>query len=730
MSAAGSSCGLRWELEAENARSLPPSLASGSSFRLDERGVKRNGLGPSGAGLGSVPPSDGIARVAVTVSLSGQGAADAQLVAARLSGPFSGAQEASLGEVTGTAAPRGESKTPWRLMGTLPLSDVWPGVLEGQRWRATVALRAVDGDGAVLWRELLGCLLSGGLTASITLPRRLFEVGGVGISGDIAKDRDAPDALTVALLMPISGDCAIGWNMANETVNADTRGQSTQIRPSDTTAASHLAQPLPSARDLSSRMAEVERTQKMRQAEVGLAFQESAIARKRRRHTKALPAEHMRRMSGARASTAAGGLGGRFAALGGGPSGPLSPRDSVSLCFTGEDMGGEVESELSHATGSPPSFCLLGAAMGATGSEDERESSWGSSSGPRRALHQALEDASSRSSLFSRDADCSSTPGSKEGSSLLSGLSLGHRLESEAQPTPRKRVRGEAVGGLFGSAIKFDMGGGSSAAVDLAPEPVRGGVSQLPLSFMSEPALACLPAAPLPTEVVTLAERCALDNDLASSASADVSGAAASAATAAAATSTTTSIPHQRAGATLSKRSSKGMRKERARRLFIAAVRAAEQKDREAAGLVKIPVPIDPPAPPAPALATSVLTTQDCREDSETRKDGVEATQGKDPKRLDGEQEGCVADKSSHPSVAAIGQEGCVTMGVAGLRRQYLEVVEGGQRSPVEFVVRTVPEVRRAWLHRDLYDKKLRGCLRLSGSTSVWSWAGGENVIA
>lgn len=715
VSAVGSSCGLRWELEAKNARSLPPSLASGFPFRLDEGEVKRDGLGTGGAELGSVPPSDGIARVAVAVSLGGEGTPDAQLLAARLSEPFSSAQPASSGEVTGAAGPRGESKTPWRLMGTLPLSDVWPGVLVGQRWGATVVLRAVDGDGAVLWRELLGFLLSGGLAASLTLPRRLFEAGGAGKRGDIAGDGDTSDALTVALIMPVNGDCAIGWSTANETINADTRVQSAQLRLSDATAASHLADPLRSERGLSSRMTEVERTQKMRQAEVGRALQESAIARKRRRHTKALPTEHMRGVSSSRASTAAGGLSGRFAALGGGPSGPLSPRDSVSLCFTGEDIGGEAESEFSHATGSPPSFCILGAAMGATGSEDERESSWGSSSGPRRALHQALEDASSRSSLLSRDADCSSTPGSKEGSSRLSGLSLSHRLESEAQPTPRKRGRGEVAGGLFGSATKFDVGGGSSSAVDPAPEPVRGGVSQLPLLFMSEPTLACLPAVPLPTEFVALAERCALDNDLASSASAAVSGAAASVAAPA---SATTSNPLRRAGATLSKRSSKGIRKERARRLFIAAVRAAEQKDREAASLVKRPVPMDPPAPPAPALATSAPKTQECREDSETRKAGAEATQGKDPGSLDGEQEGGVADKRSYPSVAAIGQEDCVNTGVAGLRRQYLEVVEGGQRSPVEFVVRTVPEVRRKWLHRNRYEKKFCGCSRPSCSAS------------
>lgn len=663
LSAAGDFDVLRWNLEAESAMFLPPSVAHRGRF---SRGLDKQRSGFSAEGSRSTH------EPTVAVALSGQGAIDVQLMAIRLGGPLESTQQASGEVIVGSGSVCKSKITPWRLMGTLPLSEVWPGALAGQRWGATVLLRAMCDDGAMMWREMLGRFLAEGLVAAFTLPRRLFEISGSRNGDEVREDGRACVALTVALVMPISGECAVGWSLADEEVAAGVHEQFPGTAPAAETTMKFTARPsLPSTSEgVSPTISEVERTLRMRQAEVGQALQESAVARRRRRHTKALPTERMRGMSSASATAAAAGVSARMAGLLG-RSGSLSPRESVSLCFTGEDMRGDLDSENSYTSGSPRSVCVLETAMG-MGDEDERASSTGSSYGPRRALQQALEDASSRSSLLSRDADGFSTPGSKEGS-RSSGFSIDRRPGPEVLLPPRSG--GLRAGGLFPSA-KDDEGGAADPAA-----PIRGGVSQLPLSFMAEPSLACLPAAPLPTEVVTLGERCALYNKVA---------AAALPAPAPAPDTSTSRDPRQRARSNLPKRSTQGVRKDKARRLFIAAIRAVEQKEHEAARTKASPM-----KSASVPQRSGTLKTGERGEGFEFSEDIITGTQRSGPARSDEVEETCVPEERARAPFAASGLEDCVSNGVSGLRRQYLEIVEGGQRSPVEFVVRTVPEVGR-----------------------------------
>lgn len=663
---------------------LPISAALGE--RLSRRISAESVLGWRSAEVGRPPLGD---TAAVAVALGGGGVADARLTATRLScGQFRGPRPGKI-EIDGLASLREETvtpsilphSTPWRLMGTLPLSEVWPGVLVGQGLGATVVLRAENADGALRWRTLLGYLLAGGLAASISLPRGLFRVTTEHSNENFSGYTNTSDGFTVALLMPINEECAVGWSVAGGEVDVGSSLQSPRLRSpllmgtapcAEQGAAADAPSQFSLADSLCRRTSEVDRTLRMRQAELGLALQEAILVRRKRCHGKTLPAVRLRSLSST-SSTAAARAAGREG---------LSPRDSVSLCFTGEhDMGGasttcsrqwrlELESEPSHTSGSPRDFRRLQATMGTGEDEDELTSSVGSSSGPRRALHLALEDASSRSSLGSRDADFSSTPGSKE-TRGSSGTSFNHPLETE--DTLLRRGGRQKVDGLS-SLTEVDEGG-----ITIPAEPIDGGVSELPLSFMSEPTLACLPSALLPTELVTLAERCAMENRVA--AASRIRTAAANEACAQAGAG----FPESRAA--------QGFRKVRARQLFIAAVRAAERRGCE--NSLK--------AAAAEEMHVRVLLREDALETGPQALEG-KAMEDKAVADTD-ENHSAVANRNGRESPAPHEGSGVSAVatfehddhninGVEGLRRQYLEVAGGGHRSPVDFVVRTVPEVR------------------------------------
>lgn len=374
--------------------------------------------------------------------------------------------------------------------------------------------------------------------------------------------------------------------------------------------------------------------------------------------------------------------------------GSLSPRDSGSLSFTAEGTSGdgvaynvrqwrlEMDSEASHGSGSPRGCRLFEAAAG--GAEDDGQaSSTGSSSGPRRALHPALEDVSSRSSLLGPDADSSSTPGSKEGSRWGPGAVV-HRMLDAGSMDRRSRGQNEGLG-LFPKAD--DAGAGVSF-----PASVEVDASELPLSFMSEPALACLPGAPLPPGLVELSQRCARSN-----ATAAASAAAAAAAAAVVVGTPGGSSSRKHLGST--EQQSVGSQGVQARRRYIDAVRSMERRKKKAAAPgACAQAAVDSGsqiAAGALAVVGGTLAGEAHREEKALGCQPAPESQGSSGGVIaQGEGRACLGTgDSSGVSSEACGFEDRLSRGVTGLLRQYREVVEGGQRSPVDFVVRAVPEV-------------------------------------
>lgn len=783
----------------------------------------------------------------VAVALGTRGVINAHLLVCRLSGDGERGGTrlpACKGEVAGcepsmeaqTAAQStsnntsNSNRTPWRLIGTVTMSEVWPGCLKDQGWGAAVVLRAAvgdgDGDGVRVWRELLAYLLAEGLAVSMTLPRRIFYIGDDGGPNNSKvgvgpREEEVSGALVVALLTPISLECAVGWIMTGldaavlggGTLGVATGGEEAKLGPPGlqslelqrsplSTGVSNGAQkmqgteqqstvaasrpPLPSAGSLAKgSTAETETTLRMRRVEVAQALQEASLFRKRRRQEKGV-------LPGGRATGRARGMSegmncaiaaasAERAAAGGGGGGDiggsfrgLSPRDSAFRIYTGDDMSGggggggsrtsllprwklETASETSHVSGSPRSFRLLEAAAaetdptrawtGGRGNDDDGDerASTSSSSGPRRALHQALEDISSRSSLLGADAECSSTPGSREGSgSSVSGSILNHhqRLESCGRGSRSNNIEMRRGGGRRrGRGGLFPTNTGEEEEEDEVgtrrpSEPIVGGASELPLSFMSEPTLACLPGAPLPTELVVLAERCVCGNSNNNPASAAANSTSASGS---AGTDVGASTAGRHNNSSTCEQTPPGLtvvpqplehgdtqavrRVGGARRRFVAAVRAAEERinrdnlalpEQQLSSSTKARGDVESTlALPflqrrdAPGNVTAVVGGKTTV--TEAVETGLKKTTAEECLGVNAHDDGCRDGVAVAP--AAGGEEGIsrspvvggeaaatdfgdrVREGVAGLRRQYLEVVEGGQRSPVEFVVRTVPEV-------------------------------------
>ena len=679
---------------------IPPSAALGR--RLVGQGDRCKPAGVCGEEVDGASQRGG--DFALPVALNHRGTVDVHLRASTLSGAArredgrdTSALEKSVPEEPG-ATETAAHLTPWRLMGTVPVEEVWPSCLVGQSWGVATALRAEDdfdlGLGLQVWREFLGGLVEREMAAVMTLPRRLFE-GSPGLScGDDRQEGGISQALTVALLVPVSRGCAVSFSMRGHgaELNGDEEraGETAQLQPPAAAAARGQAsvgvlsslepnQPpggsclaASTAAGACSGSVRSELMLQRRGAEVDLAIQESTLARRRRRRQgKAVPGQGVRGMPGAGLLVA--GASERGAASGG-QSGSLSPRDSGSLSFTGEGISGdraaynsrqwrlEMASDASNGSGgSLRGYRLFDAPAGGTdggAEDDDRTPSTGSSSGPRRALQQALEDVSSRSSLPGPDADSSSPTGDTAGA-------MANRLLDAAAVGGGSR----RYGGLTFPTTTHDAGEAAGF-----PEAIDGGPGQLPLSFMLEPALACLPGAPLPTELITLAESCARINQAAAAASDTAATARRPWDRPRLSTEPSMKVPGISASPP----------RARARRRFIDAVRSLERGAPAAS----------PDSGPDAARSTlardrAAPATGICME---TKVSGDQPPSGVTQRGM----EACSAGRDgAGKSNEALGFEDRVSEGVGGLLRQYHEVVASGQRSPVDFVVRAVPQVSR-----------------------------------
>ncbi|CAM9648793.1 unnamed protein product, partial [Laminaria digitata] len=697
LAAAGGPSMLHWRRVVESTCLIPPSAALGS--RLVGQGDRSKGVG--GEEFGGV--SQRGSGVALSVALNRRGAVDVDLRASALSasthsegGPdFSAVDKSALEEPGATETL--ERVTPWRLMGTVPIDEVWPSCLAGQSWGAAIALRAEDGldleHGAQLWREFLVGLVERKMAAVMTLPRGLFESSGSDLScGGAREEGDISQALAVALLVPVSRGCAVSFSVGGRGVEVSGDEESSAaLGQASVDASSSLEQSQPpggacvaastAATGACDGLVRSELMLQRRGAEVGLAMQESTLARRRRRRQrKTVPGQGVRGiMPGAGSSIA--GVAERGAAASGGHSGSLSPRDSGSLSFTGDGASGdraaynarqwrlEMASDASNGSGgSLRGYRLFDGPAGGTdggAEDDDRTSSTGSSSGPRRALQQALEDVSSRSSLAGPEADSLPSPMGD-----TAGVMVANRLLDAAAVGVGGASRRQ--GGLtFPTTTSDDPGEakGFTEAVDSGP-------GHLPLSFMPEPALACLPGAPLPAELVALAESCARSNQAAAAASD-------TAATARRSCDRThlSADPSMRASAR-----SASPQRVTARRRFIDAVRSLKRGLSAASPnprflqAAKSALAADGAAPAAAGVHVETKFSGG-QPASEVTQSGTEA---------------CLAGgDGAGGSAGAWGFGDRVSEGVAGLLRQYHEVVASGQRSPVDFVVRAVPQAIR-----------------------------------
>ncbi|CAN0327888.1 unnamed protein product, partial [Ectocarpus sp. 12 AP-2014] len=680
LSAAGSSGILHWGQVVGSTGLLPPSAALGQQL-APQSARYRDAEIRKGGGV-----QERVDEAVVAVALNQRGAVDLHLVASKVSGfadpcdlsilsGGDGVANAALSpSVDGTAS----NITPWRLMGTIPVDEVWPSSLLGQGWGTTRVLKAEGGRGAQLWRCFLGDLVAREVAGVIALPRRLFVFDAQPNSGGLGREECLSEALTVALLVPISGECAVCFS-ARGVEPTVPGGQEADSGPRavdgiGSTGFTHQESPL-AAHACDGRL-QAESALLGRGKEVGLAMQEASLARKRRRRAKSLPGKGARAMNNSGSSLA--GVDVQGSGSGGGRSASLSQRDSGSLCFTAEGASGdgaaaydvrqwrlEMASVTSHGSASPRGLRLFDSTPGGAEDDEQMSSTGSSSEGPKRALCQALEDASSRSFLIGPDADSSSTPESKDGSGWSAGTAADatvsrHRGQSESV-FPAVVNAGEDETGLLDSD--------------------DGSATELPLSLLSEPTLAYLPRGALPAELAALTERCARSN--ACLAPAGEAGM----------TSTSSS-----GGACV--RTDLGTSKSRnpnppqvgARQRFVEAVRALERSRQVADSSTAVSAVV---ACAAEEAAAAVGLDVEAKKPLDQRLVPGVQDSGRHTTQLGGERGSVEGSRVDPPEGASCPFEDSIRKGVAGLKLQYREVVEGGQRSPVEFIVCTVPEALR-----------------------------------
>ncbi|CAM9580439.1 unnamed protein product [Ectocarpus fasciculatus] len=681
LSAAGS-CGiLHWGQVVGSTGLLPPSAALGQQLAPQSARCRDAEIGKDG------DVQERADKAVVAVSLNQRGDVDVHLVASTgsgfadlrdsstLSGDVGVANAVLSSSVDGTAL----DVTPWRLMGTVPVDEVWPSSLLGQGWGTTRVLKAEGGRGSQLWHRFLGDLVAGELAGVIALPRRLFVCGGQPNSDSLGREGCLPEALTMALLVPVSGECAVCFSAQGleSTVAGEQETGSGSPAVDGRGATGFASEESPLVDHTCDDRLRAESALLGRGKEVGLAMQEASLARKRRRQAKSLPGKGARGMNNSGSSLA--GVDVQGAGSGGGRSASLSQRDSGSLCFTAEGASGdgtaaydvrqwrlEMASVTSHGSGSPRGLRLFDSTPGGAEDDEQMSSTGSSSGGPKRALYQALEDASSRSSLLGPDAGSSSTPESKEGS--------GWGAATAADATvSRHRGQSESALPAVGNAGEFETG---------LLDTDDGCTSELPLSFMSEPALASIASGvALPAELAALAERCARSN---------VSLVPAGEAAMVNASSSGGACVRTDLG--MSKPRSPGPQQVGARQRFVEAVRALERSSQVAHAFTAV-------AAVGACAAEEAVAAVRLEEEAKgpLDKSSVPEVQTSDrgTNQLGGQSGSVEGSRVDPPEGASCPFEDSVRKGVAGLQLQYREVVEGGQRSPVDFVVYTVPEAIR-----------------------------------
>lgn len=695
LSAAGSRGVIGWERVFGGSILLPPSAALGKYFcgPRDRRDV----IGSSGIDVTSEQRRAG---TTIGVALNLKGITDVHIISTPLYSRRGNMERYKNGEVAEVVSfysltPASQS-TPWRLMGTVSIDQVWPLSLVDQNWGATALFRGAVSRGEKRWRDFLRELGARDTAAVVILPCGLFRANtNSRDSGDDGKDNDIAEAPTVALIVPVTEECALGWSVEGLEHNV-TKPEVTSLCTDDTDRAarintpskfpvlgalgstsmmgrllsgeegqnnarakSHVMQPTGSVGSVA------EQAQLMlgrREREVSLAIEETLLARRRRRQARSIPGLGVRG-GGSNVGSSISGAANRRLWSGGINEGPLSPRETGSFCSTGECVSGERAAdstkqwrleaffEGSRLSGSTRG-CRLFASDVETAEEDEIMSITDSRSGPQRALEDAPEDVSSRSSQLGPDSDSSILPDkiSRERSAGATSISRSRDdvwapgIRSDENPAPM-------------NVNKCDAAGVATVAGDA--------VGELPLSFMSEPALACVPGPPLTADLMSLGMDCALANaNIVHPMAVPVHNAGGK----------TDLIPRM-----LDSAESQSVG---AKRNFIDAVRFLERVDRfaEPRGVEQIS---SPPVPSTSERAGLI---------------SGRPTQVDTVPRVVVNKETCSGEKGSfkpqgHNVEVAGGFEHRLSSGVCGLLKQYREVVESGQRSPVDFVVHTVPKV-------------------------------------
>ncbi|CAM9379691.1 unnamed protein product, partial [Choristocarpus tenellus] len=466
----------------------------------------------------------------------------------------------SAGPTTEVVKGRGSKGTPWRILGTLPVGDTLNCEMSGVGAGGVVILREeqstqgpLNGDGP--WAALLQCLLSEGLVAVMCLPLSLFmrEDWGKGEGTGI----DEPWSLAVAFVVPVHQECAVAWRVASSrqkgenkhgshsgewNAGANLHQQLVKLRPllqsslpTATTSAQHpgLCKPLLEWCDehkrnvsLSYRFGgrvsrlEGERVLYGRRSLVVKALEGAAMERQRRRQARKVPIIHGIRK--ATLSVDDNSIGGELpSSLDDGDAWACASLSSA--CFTTDDRVEELEAGCEdqgplgwdqcdnrdrdshrayqasqHSYSSLCSYRLADAFNG----ED-----------PQQAPHHVLEESSSRPSFLGPDATYFSTPESKIGRSASSGVcgsSCGRGDEQkigldENARKPIARANGEAC--LFSEAARTKSEGDPQSSENLAR------VGKVPLSFLIDEAFADLASQYLDEDIVSMAERCKRVND-------------------------------------------------------------------------------------------------------------------------------------------------------------------------------------------------------------------------
>lgn len=683
LSAAGSRGVIGWKRVLGGSIMLPPSACLEKYFS-DPR-ERRDAIGSSGINDTMEERRDG---TTIGVALNPEGIIDVHLISTpiynrRGSMEWSKSGDVAEGVSFSSSAPSApDLQNPsWRLMGTVSIDQVWPGSLVDQNWGATALFRGVR-RGEQRWRDFLRELRVKDMVAVVILPCGLFLAStNSKDSGDDGKGNNIAEAPTMALMVPLNEKCALGWSVERlehsvtnpEGTSMCADGRAAPINNTQSKVSVHestitmgcllsseegqnnarvkpeMMQPADSVGGVAE---QVQLMLTSREREVSLAMEEALLARRRRRQARSIPGIGIR-AGGSNVGSSISGAAKRRLWSGRNNERPLSPRDTGSFCSTGEGISGErvadsikqwrLEAffEGSRLSGSTRG-CRLFASDAETAEEDEIMSITDLRQEPQRALEDMMEDVSSRSSQLGPDSDSSILPdktsrersarGTSTNQSPDDVLAPGIRSDEDTAPMLVNKCEATVVGDLM---------------------------SELPLSFMSEPALACVPGPPLTADLISLGMDCALAN-------------------ASIIHPTVVSVHNDGGQIDLIPRGLDPTDSVEAKRNFIDAVHLLEREDRVAEGKGMDQIDSPPPVPSIPGSA-DLISGHPIQ---------VEAA----PRVVVDKDKESFAPEGDVVKVTG-GFEDRLSSGVCGLQKQYREVVESGQRSPIDFVVHTVPKV-------------------------------------